>query len=397
MIEAKKLNAHAALQTDTSSQLRCVGSSMPTSRFSRRRGLLVAGAASWLVAQATNAAETESGGMHFPRDHGSHPDFRTEWWYITGHAKVADRLLGFQITFFRSRVEAAQGMKSAFAARQLLFAHAAVTDVQAGRLLHGQRIAREGFGVAEASSDDTAIQLRDWSLVREGEHGVYVANVATDDFALDLRFRPTQPVLLQGDDGISRKGPLADNISHYYSQPQLAVSGRIRIGAREFVVPAPARADPLENASAWLDREWSNAFLNPDAVGWDWTGMNLDDGNALTAFQVRKRDGSALWDGGSFRSATGELRIFKRGETRWQPLKFWTSAASGAVYAVEWALATPAGSFTIKSLVDNQELDSRGSTGAIYWEGLSDLLGPAGKRVGRGYLEMTGYAQALRL
>ena len=334
--------------------------------------------------------------MQFPRDHGSHPEFNTEWWYVTGWAQVAQRTVGFQVTFFRSRVAATQGMASRFAAKQLMFAHAAVTDVQTGRLWHDQRIARSGFGMAQTSEQDTDVRLRDWSLRRTSDN-IYQTRIDAEGFALDLRFDPTQPVLLQGNQGISSKGPLPDNISHYYSLPQLAVSGRIRIGTQPVLEVAASQALPRQ-AGAWLDREWSNGYLHPDAAGWDWIGMNFDDGGALMAFRIRDRVGNAFWDGGAYRSASGVLQIFEHGQTRWQPLRHWTSAASRAVYPVAWALDTPAGAFRIEALADNQELDSSRSTGAIYWEGLSDLNAAAnGARVGRGYLEMTGYAGALRM
>lgn len=321
----------------------------------------------------------------FPRDHGAHPQLRTEWWYVTGHATAGARSFGFQVTFFRSRVDATQGMRSAFAAKQLLFAHAAVTDVGAGRLLHDDRIARAGFGVAEASEQDARLRLRDWSLVREADawHAVLPAR----EFALELRFAPTQPVLLQGRDGLSRKGPEAAQASYYYSLPQLAVTGRIALRERAFEV----------NGRAWLDHEWSEALMHPEAVGWDWIGMNLEDGGALTAFRLRRRDGSALWDGGSLRTAAGVLSVFPPGATEFAPVRWWTSPRSQARYPVEWRVRVPGGAYTVRAVLDAQELDSRGSTGAIYWEGLSELLDAGGRVVGRGYLEMTGYAGRLRL
>lgn len=324
--------------------------------------------------------------LQFPRDLGSHPDLRTEWWYATGHAADADgRVFGFQVTFFRSRVDATQTMRSAFAAKQLLFAHAAVTDLQGRTLWHDQRIARAGFGIAHSSEADTALQLRDWSLVRRD--GSYHASIPAHDFTLDLRLTPTQPVLLQGQGGLSRKGPEAAQASYYYSEPQLATQGQITLQQRRFTV----------TGTAWLDHEWSEALLHPDAVGWDWTGMNLADGSALTAFHLRDKAGAALWSGGSWRSAAGVQRVFGPGEVVFTPLRHWTSPASQARYPVEWRVQTPVGSFTVRALLDNQELDSRASTGAIYWEGLSELLDDTSHAVGRGYLEMTGYAGALRM
>jgi len=348
----------------------------------RRRSLLMAAPlfGAGLPAFALPAAK-----LAFPRDHGAHPGLRTEWWYITGHASSGEREFGFQVTFFRTRVDAAQGMTSRFAAKQLVFAHAAVTDVQGRKLWHDQRIAREGFDVALAAEGDTRVRLRDWSLDRRA--GGWHARLAAGDFTLDLAFAPTQPVLLQGRAGLSRKGPQEQQASYYYSMPQLEVRGAITLQGRRFDA----------KGKAWLDHEWSEELMHPDAVGWDWIGMNLDDGSALTAFRLRKSDGSALWDGGSFRPAAGDAYIFGRGDTGFSPQRTWTSPLSKASYPVEWIVRTPADFYTVKAVIDNQELDSRSSTGAIYWEGLSDLFDSNGRRVGRGYLEMTGYAQRLRI
>ena len=349
-----------------------------------RRTVLLAAAGCALPAAHALAPRT----LVFPRDHGSHPDFRTEWWYITGHAQAGTpaRTFGFQLTFFRSRIAATQDMRSRFAARQLVFAHAALTDVQGGALLHDQRVAREGFDIATASEADTAIRLRDWSLSREG--GVYRAQLPGDGFGLDLRIAPTQPVLLQGDRGLSRKGPDPAQASYYYSQPQLLVQGTLTLRGERL---------KIAQGRAWADHEWSQELLHPQAVGWDWIGMNLDDGSALTAFRLRDRQGQAVWDGGSFRPAGGSPHIASRGEVAFSAQRSWKSPRSQASYPVEWLVRTPADIYTVKAVLDDQELDSRASTGAIYWEGLSDLFDSNGRPVGRGYLEMTGYARALRL
>jgi predicted secreted hydrolase len=349
----------------------------------RRRALVLAAPALALPVRSFALAPAK---LAFPRDHGAHPMFRTEWWYITGNARAGEREFGFQVTFFRSRVDATQDMKSRFAAKQLIFAHAAITDVQGRKLRHDQRIAREGFDIASATGGDARIRLRDWSLQREAGDS-WRARVPSAEFSLDLQCAPTQAVLLQGREGLSRKGPQPQQASYYYSQPQLAVSGALTLQRQRFAV----------TGKAWLDHEWSEELLDAQAVGWDWIGMNLDDGSALTAFRLRRQDGSTLWDGGSFRSAQGSLYTFSPGEAVFSPQRRWLSPLSQASYPVEWIVRTPADFYTVRALVDNQELDSRASTGAIYWEGLADLLDSNGKRVGRGYLEMTGYAQRLRL
>lgn len=348
----------------------------------RRRELMLAAPALALARPARSLTPLK---LEFPRDHGAHAEFRTEWWYLTGHARAAQREFGFQVTFFRSRIEATQDMRSRFAARQLVFAHAALTDLQGRKLWHDQRIAREGFEVADAAQGDARIKLRGWSLARKDD--AYHARAAANDFALDLQCAATQPVLLQGRQGLSRKGPQAENASYYYSHPQLALRGSVALQGQRFEV----------TGKAWLDHEWSNEYLHRDAVGWDWLGMNLDDGSALTAFRIRRADGTALWDGGSFRAPGAELYTFSQGETVFSPQRRWTSPLSQASYPVEWIVRTPADFYTVKAVIDNQELDSRASTGGIYWEGLSNLFDSNGRQVGRGYLEMTGYAQRLRM
>ncbi len=361
---------------------------------SRRQALVLGMAGALGTAWSSSAHALPPRALAFPRDHGSHTGQRTEWWYITGHAQAGGRMWGFQVTFFRSRVDAAQGMQSAFAAKHLLLAHAALTDLAGRRLHHDQRIARAGFGVAQASETDTAIRLQDWSLARSdlqgGDQGSrYAARIEGAHFGLQLQCDTTQPVLLQGREGLSRKGPDASQASYYYSQPQLAVSGTIVLDGQRFAIDAA-------NARAWMDHEWSESLLHPEAQGWDWIGMNLLDGSALTAFRLRRADASGLWAGGSFRTPGQAARIFDASEVVFTAERWWTSPLSGARYPVQWRVQTPVGVFEVRSLLDNQELDSSGSTGAIYWEGLSELLRD-GKVAGKGYLEMTGYAKPLKL
>jgi predicted secreted hydrolase len=374
----------------------------------RRRqliGLLPAWCSALMARHARAAGTTHPAGapritpgtaLQFPRDFGAHPGLRTEWWYITGWLRTAPaqgsaaRTLGFQITFFRSRVDTALAASaSQFAARQLIFAHTALTDVTAGRQWHDQRIARQGFGLAGASEQDTDVTLRDWHLRRSGPatQSQYHSIVDAKDFALDLRFTQTQPLLLQGEQGYSRKGPRAGQASHYYSQPQLKAQGAVRHGGQ--LMPA--------QGTAWLDHEWAENILGQEAVGWDWIGMNLADGGALTIFRLRRRDGSTLWTGGSVRAPGQAARAFANGALRFTPGRSWRSPATQARYPVEWQIETPGARYTVRALLDAQELDSRQSTGAVYWEGLSDLLDAQGRVIGRGYLEMTGYAGVLAL
>lgn len=356
------------------------------------RRLLLAAAAGMAVPRLAWPANqgVHPRALRFPADFGSHPDTRTEWWYVTGELAAGDKTFGFQVTFFRSATGLAGDHPSRFAARQILFAHAAVSDIGAGHLRHDQRIAREGFGVAQAKEGDTAVRLRDWHMARTGsvEASRYeiAARSEAGGFALDLSMNAPR-LVLQGDAGYSVKGRKPGEASHYYSRPQLEVTGTLTLDGK------PASV----TGRAWLDHEWSDAYMDAEAVGWDWIGINLDKGEALMAFRMRRADGVPLYAGGSWTDAQGRTRNFAPGDVRFTPGRVWTSPRSRGKYPMEWTIAIPNGRYTVKSLLDDQEMDSRGSTGAYYWEGLSELSDGAGHRVGRGYLEMTGYVEALKL
>ena len=323
--------------------------------------------------------------LQFPRDYGSHPQLRTEWWYLTGWVKDArgtDR--GIQITFFRERPRVGENNPSRFAPRQLLFAHAALADAKNGKLLHDQRAARAGFGLAEAKEGRTDVCIDDWSLKQVGE--VYHANISAREFEYALDFSPTQAVLLQGERGVSRKGPQAEQASYYYSQPHLTVSGSITVKGEKLTV----------SGQAWLDHEWSSAYLAKEAVGWDWIGINLVDGGALMAFRMRDARGGTFWAGGTWRGANGRVRVFARDEVSFGPLRRWRSARTGAEYPVAMRVRAGDLDLELEPLMDDQELDARTSTGTIYWEGAVRALS-RDKLQGFGYLELTGYWKPLRL
>jgi len=330
--------------------------------------------------------------LQFPRDHGAHPGTAIEWWYATGWLDAgAGRLLGFQVTFFRSATGLAAHLPGRYAPRQILMAHAAITDVASGRHLHAQRLGRwsqsDNTPEALASLSDTRLALGSWQLQRRADG--YQASWQAPEAGMSVRLelQTTQPVLLQGHEGFSQKGPLAQQASHYYTEPQMLARARLVLAGQ------PVQA----SGRAWLDHEWSQSLMAPGVVGWDWLGVNLADGGALTAFVLRRADGSVVWAGGSHRPATGPLRAFGPDDVAWQPVRQWLSPQTGGRYPVHWRITCPAGQFELRALLDAQELDSRASTGTVYWEGLSELLAPSGQRLGLGYLEMTGRAQPLRL
>lgn len=323
--------------------------------------------------------------LRFPADHGAHPAFRTEWWYVTGWLLTeAGEQLGFQVTFFRTRPPVDAANPSRFAANQLLFAHAGLSDPATRRLLHGERAARQGFGLAQARIGDADVAIRDWRLRRLPD-GRWATRVTTDGFALALDFRPTQPPLAQGQNGYSRKGPRPEEASYYYSIPHLRVTGRVSRPSGTVAV----------TGEAWLDREWSSNYLAPAAQGWDWTGLNFDDGSALMAFRIRRKGGGTLWAGGSLRRPNGTTIVLGPRDVSFRSLATWRSPATGAVYPVAQELSIRANGrilrWRLQPIFAAQELDARRSGLPVYWEGAVRVPG------GRGYLELTGYDRPLSM
>lgn len=323
--------------------------------------------------------------LRFPEDGGSHPAFRTEWWYVTGWLeRQAQAQLGFQITFFRIRPDADERNPSAFAPRELIIAHAALSDAARGRLLHDQKLARSAFELAGAAEGHTRVWIDDWSLAQEAAS--YRLHVPARDFRMDLNFTPTQAPLVQGDEGFSRKGPRPESASYYYSIPQLRVGGTLLEAKRSSAVAG----------MAWLDHEWSSSYMDERASGWDWIGINFDDGGALMAFRMRDRQGGQLWAGGTYRGRTGERRTFGPGEVELMPMQTWRSARTGATYPVQWRVTAGTLRVLIAPLMEDQEHDTRASVGTIYWEG-AVTASVDGKTTGRGYLELTGYWRPMKL
>lgn len=324
--------------------------------------------------------------LTFPADFGAHPDYRLEWWYLTGRVDDGRQTRGFQITFFRLRPQWQESLATPFAARQLMFAHAALADPAFGRLRHAERRARAGFGNA-AAIGDTDVRLGSWRLWREDRDGrdAYRIAVTASDFAFDLTATAAGAPVEHGDAGYSRKGPQPSQASYYYSRPQLAVAGRLTVAGRERAV----------TGRAWLDHEWSSAMMASDAVGWDWLGANLDDGGALMLFRMRDAQGATVWAGGTRWRPGGPPRTFQPGQIAFRPQRTWRSPRTGIAYPIAHQVAAADEVFDVRPVFDDQELDARASVGAIYWEGAVDLL-QGGRPVGRGYLELTGYGERLR-
>ena len=313
--------------------------------------------------------------LQFPRDHGAHPDFRTEWWYVTGALDLPRKDIGFQLTFFRVRTGFAEALASPIAAHQILFAHAAVT-LPGDKLFHADRAARANLG-AGFSSTDCDVHIGAWQMQRNASD-VFTLQAQDALCAFDFSLTPTQPKMLQGDAGFSQKGARAEQASYYVTWPQLRVDGSIVIDGKQ------QRAQ----GKAWFDHEWSSEVLGEADVGWDWLGINLADGGALMAFRIRDAAGTTVFAHATQRDATGRTQSWSGVAVQFQPLRKWRSAR-GTDYPVETELRFGPHVIRTKPTIDDQELSTRRPAPVTYWEGLVQVEGTL---LGRGYLELTGYS-----
>jgi predicted secreted hydrolase len=353
-----------------------------------------------------NAPATPNAAIKLPQDFGAHPGLQTEWWYLTGWLEdkprghsAPDPAFGFQLTFFRSAIRHDRNNPSRFAPQQIILAHAALTDVRSQRYHVAQKRARAGFDLAFAKVGNTDLKLDNWVLQRASD-GSYTATVMCDAFELKLKLQVSQAILLQGEQaepGISRKGPGSTQFSHYYSEPQLTATAQLQLGTAQ-----TTRQKPTQNLSgkAWLDHEWANQVVPGEASGWDWLGINFNDGSALMAFQMRAKNGTAMWAQALLRHPDGQIQRYGPDQVQFRPIQTWQSPRTGTRYPVAQELRlTLAGQTSIwqtEPLGKDQELDARASTGNIYWEGLVRFSQNT-RVIGLGYLEMTGYDKPLKL
>lgn len=327
--------------------------------------------------------------LAFPGDHGVHPGFRTEWWYVTGVvADDAGRRYGFQITFFRRGMtpETPEPGSSTLRARQIAAAHLAIADIDASEFHHAERLRRAAGGLAGWSDTDLDVWIESWSM-RRGDDGVITidAHGPETGIGLGLELRPEKPIVRQGDAGASQKGASPGNASAYLSWTRLAVSGRLEVGG------SPAEVE----GGAWFDHEWGTSQLGTGVTGWDWFGLRLDDGRDLMIYRLRHADGSAdRFSSGSVIAVDGSVSRLARDDVEIEPLEWWDSPMSGGRYPIRWRLRVPTHGIDVevRGLLPASELDGRATTGVVYWEGPVVAEGSA---PGEGYAELTGYAGSL--
>ena len=316
----------------------------------------------------------------FPRDHGPHTEFRSEWWYLTAVLADAEgREFGVQFTLFRQGLEARSNEQAAadgaaaWRSGQVFMGHAAISDVAARRHWHDERLARGHPALAGAQASPFKVHIEGWQLASAGAaFWPLRLTVATRRFDIDLQLTGTKPIVAQGQGGLSHKGP--QQASYYYSIPRIDADGRLTIDGATHAV----------TGGAWLDREWSTSVLAPEYAGWDWFALRLDDGRDLMLYRMRRLDGTSDdYNSGALIDTAGNARILDAAdfsvtvERRWRQWPVaWRATLRGEPRA-----------FAIQAAFDDQVMD----TAVRYWEGVVHVGDADGNHLGTGYMELTGY------
>lgn len=338
----------------------------------------------------------------FPQDHGPHTGYHTEWWYYTGnlHSNGGERY-GFQLTFFRSRLnppgkekmwqeEHGSSKSSAWRTQQVFLAHVAITDIGSGRFYHKEQMARGALDLAGAhqEADTTTVFVKNWSARLDPlEHAL---TASTEDFEFRLILSPRKEPVPHGERGYSLKGTKPESASCYYSFTRLGVEGALKIKGKEIPV----------HGESWMDHEFSSAPLESDVTGWDWLGIQLADNTELMIYLMRSKDGTySPASAGTFVDASGKsVRLAKDAFTV-DALDHWTSPHSGGRYPSRWRVRIPSLdlNLTLRPNVEDQEMQTQETTRVTYWEGSVSASGTVGQQPveGQGYVELTGYAAPL--
>jgi len=325
----------------------------------------------------------------FPSDHGAHPSFKTEWWYFTGNLETKDgRKFGYQFTIFRTALTPSIEKKnSVWYSNQIYMGHFTITDIAGDKFYYFERFSRDGNKLAGASSDGFKVWLENWQAVETGNSGqsdfpVVKLFAEENDVKLELILTPLKPIVLHGDEGLSQKGKEPGNASYYYSLTKIKSEGSISLSGKEYKV----------NGYSWLDREWSTSALGTNQKGWDWFSLQLDNGYEIMYYQLRKKDGTAdVYSKGAIIDPDGKKENILQSEVVLEPAGEWKNK-NGKTYPSGWHMKIPDRKIdlTITPAVMNQELD----LSVKYWEGSVLIKGIYNEKEinGRGYVELTGYA-----
>lgn len=326
----------------------------------------------------------------FPEDHGPHPDYQTEWWYYTGNLATQDgKHFGYQLTFFRRAITPTMPPRASdWATNQIYFAHFAITDVPDNRHLDVERFSRGAAGLAGATGNPFGVWLENWSVESVSPDASRVRLRADDpDIALDLELSADKAPVLHGDNGLSQKTAALGNASYYVSFTRMDTSGKLRVKDSTFEVAG----------LSWMDHEFGTTGLGPNAAGWDWFSVQLDDGREIMYFQIRNKDGTLEpLSSGTLVESDGSTIHLTREDVQLQVLGTWKSDYSSAVYPSGWQLTIPSAKIDLKltPYISDQEM----RVSFTYWEGAAKVVGMSNDKPiqGSGYVELTGYAAATR-
>lgn len=325
--------------------------------------------------------------FHFPRDHASHPEFQTEWWYYTGHLNAGERWYGYELTFFRVGIDSTRMPAGSAWGRTVQFAHLAVTDENGRRFGFDQRLGRPALGMAGADTARYHVWIDDWAAGLAADGTTHRLTAFTSDFGIDLALRPDKPVVIHGERGVSQKSAGLGRASHYLSFTRMSSTGRIVVGSDTLAV----------TGTSWMDHEFGSNQLGGGQVGWDWFAIQLDDGRELMLYQLRRANGTIEpMSSGTWVARDGTAEHLPRTAYTIASQRTWKSARSGTVYPAGWTVQVPSHALelTIEPVLADQELVLEGPIGVRYWEGSVRITGRANGRTvtGRGYVELTGYA-----
>jgi predicted secreted hydrolase len=311
----------------------------------------------------------------------AHPDFQTEWWYYTGHLRAEDgRSYGFELTFFRVGIRRGAPSRSAWALRDVYFAHFTITDEARRRFLVADAINRGALGMAGAEAKRYRVWIDEWEASLEGE--THHLRATHPEWSLDLKLRSAKPPVIHGRDGISRKAAGPGHASHYYSLTRLRGGGLLRLGKERLAV----------TGQAWMDHEWGSNQLTPEQVGWDWFSLQLDDGRELMLYLMRRRDGGVdPVSSGTLIEADGRSRHLPLDAFYTRASGEWRSRRTGGRYPSGWSVQVPDANLdlVVTPVLPDQEVVTSGGAGVTYWEGAVRVRG---SQTGVGYVELTGYA-----
>jgi len=328
----------------------------------------------------------------FPRDHGSHEQFQTEWWYFTGHLRGSNgRRFGYELTFFRRGIDSpdVRNNPSEWAMRHLYLAHFALTDEKADQFRFAEKISRAGIGKAGARADVLDVWVDKWQVkALSPNHRQFHLMAKTEEFSINLVVESRKPPVKHGTHGVSYKGPQPEQTSHYYSLTRLHTTGLVQVGDTTMTV----------EGVSWMDHEFGSGDLADNLVGWDWFSLQLDNAHEIMAYGLRRNDGTFdPASSGTFVLPNGSSKALAFRDIQISVNRHWTSPVSGARYPHHWTFSIPDEDIelTLSPRMANQELVTTQSTRVTYWEGAVDVTGQwKGQDIhGQGYVELTGYAE----